>query len=587
MSIQSVQLLDQFTMTVLHKRFEAINREMAYTLARTGRSGVLNTALDFSCTMTDAKHRTVSAGQGLPIHTGAVHLVPKAVVERYGNDILEGDCFINNSSYLGNTHCADVTLCAPVFFEGRLMFYAIARAHLSDIGFSTPTTYGSLANDYYAEGLTLPCLKIQAGYEDNKELVELCKANIRAPEQFYGDYLAIVGAVRTGERRAKEMCERFGIETVLSFLEQFQDYAATMAKDAIARLPAVQVAKEVMHDGVCVGFEAGIPVRTEITVVPEEGRIEVDLTKNIDCLPIGLNMTEATVTASCLTAVLNMLGPQIPRASGAFERVTIRMREGSAIGIPKFPAATSSATTNLAHILIDHIQSMFADIVPDRGSGYGTVGNPASSPCVSGFDSRHGAHFVNQIVLGYWGGPALAGHDGWLTYGSGTTQGMLSQSSVEIVEQQQPIIVEKLELRPDSGGAGKWEGAQGCECVFRAREDAVTFSVNSGGAQFPPAGVAGGKSGSPTRTWKEDRAGSRTELGVFFDVTLQPGERLISYGSGGGGFGDPAERDPAKIERALRDGLLTRDGAKAKYQVFTPGSESEDGTMRLAGAGAR
>ncbi|QGY32954.1 hydantoinase B/oxoprolinase family protein [Pantoea cypripedii] len=557
--------LDPLTMIVLQKRFEAINREMAYTLARTGRSGVLNTALDFSCTMTDAQYRTVSAGQGLPIHTGAAHLVPQAILDRYGENIAEGDCFINNSSYLGNTHCADVTLCAPVFFAGKLVFYSIARAHLSDIGFPTPTTYGSLCSDHYAEGLTLPCLKIQTHYRDNPELIELCKANIRAPEQFYGDYLAIVGAVRTGERRAKEMCERFGVETVLAFLDQYQEYAASMAQAAIARLPAMQVSKTAMHDGVCQGYEQGLPVTATMLVDPEKGQITIDLTENIDCLPIGLNMTEATVIASCLTAVLNMLGPDIPRASGAFNQVQIKMRENSAIGIPRFPAATSSATTNLAHILIDHIQAMFAEVSPARGTAYGTVGNPASAPCVSGFDSRRQAPFVNQMVLGYWGGPALAGHDGWLTYGSGTTQGMLSQSSVEVMEQQQPLIIEKLELRPDSGGVGEWEGAQGCDCVIRVRDDVVTFSVNSGGFQYPPAGVAGGLPGAQTRTWKKDTSGTLSELPIFFDITLQPGERLIAYGSGGGGFGDPKKRRSDKIEKSIRDGLLTVEHARAFY----------------------
>ncbi|MDG4889979.1 MULTISPECIES: hydantoinase B/oxoprolinase family protein [unclassified Mesorhizobium] len=559
------QTLDQLTMVVLQKRFEAINREMAYTLARTGRSGVLNTALDFSCTMTDARHRTVSAGQGLPIHTGAAHLVPKAVRDRYGDNVREGDCFINNSSYLGNTHCADVTLCAPVFFDGRLMFFSIARAHLSDIGFPTPTTYGSLCRDYYAEGLTLPCLRIQADYRDNFELVELCKANIRAPEQFYGDYLAMVGAVRTGERRAREMCERSGVETVLAFLDQYQEYASMMAKSAISRLPAATLSKRAMHDGVSEGFESGLPISATMTVDPTAGEITIDLTDNIDCLPIGLNMTEATVTASCLTAVLNMLGPDVPRASGSFDRVRIKMRENSAIGLPRFPAATSSATTNLAHILIDHIQAMFAEVTDTRGTAYGTVGNPASAPCVSGFDSRRQAPFVNQMVLGYWGGPALAGHDGWLTYGSGTTQGMLSQSSVEVMEQQQPLIIEKLELRPDSGGAGEWEGAQGCDCVIRVRDDAVTFSVNSGGEQFPPAGVAGGLPGGQTRTWKRDLSGALSELPIFFDVTLRPGERLIAHGSGGGGFGDPGKRSREKIEKSISEGLLTEAHAARLY----------------------
>ena len=158
--------LDMFTMVVLRRRIEAIIREMTNALFRSGRSGVLNTAMDFSCSLTDAQFRSISVALGLPVHVGAIHLIPAAVVTKFGDDIAPGDCFVNNSGYLGNTHCADFTLCSPVFHRGKLVFFSVARAHFGDMGFPSPTTYNPRARDVYEEGLMLPCVRIQRGNVD-------------------------------------------------------------------------------------------------------------------------------------------------------------------------------------------------------------------------------------------------------------------------------------------------------------------------------------------------------------------------------------------------------------------------------------
>jgi N-methylhydantoinase B len=560
--------VDIFTMVVLRRRFEAIVREMINALFKSGRSGVLNTAMDFSCSLTDARFQSISLALGLPVHVGAIDLIPRAIVAKFGDDIHPGDCFVNNSGYLGNTHCADFTVCAPVFFEGEIAFYVIARAHLGDMGFPTPTTYSPLSRDVYEEGLILPCVRIQKDYKDVSEVIDICKANIRVPEQFYGDYLAVLAAVRTGEARLKALCAKYGSATVNGFLDEFQNYAERMADQAIRALPKGKVSKEMLYDSETDLYPDGIPIRATVEVDPDEGVITVDLRDNIGNLPLGINMTESTTIAACMTAVLNVLGADVPRCTGSFRRVRLLMREGAAIGKPRFPAATSSATTNLCHALIPHIQSMFAMLSSELGTAYGTIGMPGSCAVVSGHDTRgQGRAFVNQLIMGYWGGPAMHGHDGWLTYGSGASQGILWQSSVEIVEQQQPIIVEKLEIREDSGGAGQWEGAPGAECVIRPRTAPVRFMVNSASRANPPQGVGGGRAGAPMRIARLDGSGDRHELPISVDATLKPGERLLSEGCGGGGFGNPLDRDPALVRASLLAGRISLTRATEIYGV--------------------
>lgn len=563
-----VATLDMFTMLILRRRFEAAILEMVNALFRSGRSGVLNTAMDFSCCVTDAKMQTISTALGLPMHVAAIDLIPRAVIARFGDDIHPGDCFANNSGYHGNTHCGDFTLCAPVFVDGELAFFTVARAHLGDMGFPTPTTYSPLSRDVYEEGLILPCVRIQRAGQDVGEVIDICRANIRAPDQFYGDYLATLAAVRTGERGLQAICRQYGRETVQAFLDQYQAYAEDMASAAIRRLPAGRVAREARYDSDTALYPDGIPVRATLEVDPERAMVRIDLRDNVDNLPLGINMTEATVLASCRNAVLGVLGADVPRCSGAYRRIEIQMREGAAIGRPRFPAATSAATTNLAQVINPLIASMFDELDATMGTAFGTIGNPATCACVSGSDSRHaGRPFANQIIMGYWGGPALHGHDGWLTYGGSGSQGVLWQSSVEVVEQQQPVLVECLEIAVDSGGAGRWEGAPGAHIVYRVRDDDVRFTSNAGGRDFPPLGALGGEPGGPSMAWKLGRDGARTLLPNSLDITLHPGEALDALACGGGGYGDPLERDPTAVAERLAEGWISPSRASDVYGV--------------------
>ncbi|RUM96620.1 hydantoinase B/oxoprolinase family protein [Pseudaminobacter arsenicus] len=569
--------LDLFTMVVLRRRFEAIIREMVNALFKSGRSGVLNTAMDFSCSLTDADFRSVSVALGLPVHVGAIELIPMAVKEKFGEAIRPGDCFVNNSAYHGNTHCGDFTLCVPVFMDDELVFYCIARAHFGDMGFPTPTTYGPDCRDVYQEGLKLPCLRIQRDYQDVTEVTDICRANIRSPEQFYGDYLACLAAVRTGEKRLKELCGKYGRDVVLGFLRKYQDYAETMCVEAIRKLPASSISRTVRYDSMLADYLDGIPLTAKLTIEPDAGEIHVDLTDNVDNLPLGINMSESTVLATCRMNVLGQLGSDIPRCAGSFKRVKVKMREGSAIGKPKFPAATSSATTHLCHLLGSHIQALFAELIDGTGSAYGTIGLPGSSSVVSGDDFRYdGRRFVNQVIMGYWGGPALARHDGWLTYGSVSSQGILWQSSVEVVEQQQPILVEALSIREDGGGAGRHQGAPGAYCVFASRDNPVTFSLGAAARQFPPLGVRGGEAGAATQVSMRRKDGSEIELPSTGDVVIQPGEALVSHGPGGGGYGSPLERDPARVLRDYREGWISRSRLEETYGVVLTGQDGID-----------
>ena len=562
--------IDPLLMVVLSKRFEAISHEMANTMLRAARSGTINTARDFSCGIADWQAKMVCIDEGLPVHIVGAGLAAKSMNDLF-DDIRPGDCFINNSPYYGNSHHADHTLLAPVFYKGKHIFTTISRAHQADIGNHDPSTYMPFATDVYTEGaLDFPCVRIQRDYKDLTDIIRMAKVRIRAPEQWYGDYLAELGSVRTGEKRIIEMCDKYGLDTVLTFTQRWQEYGRTRMIEAIRQLPAGTWVNETRHDPLPIVAQEGIPISVKMTIDPVEAYITLDFTDNIDSLPCGMNMSEATVMACGVSGVLNNLDPTLPHNWGAFSRIIIKTREGCVIGQARHPISASMATTNLADRVINVVQSCFGKVRKDLGLADGAF-MPAAASSVFGVDwRRNNSVYVRQLVIGGAGGPGHYGYDGWFAYGIPVTAGVVHVDSIELNEQAMPLMITKHEIIPDSGGAGQWRGAIGIECWQKPRHDAGSWGFIADGHFNPPQGINEGLPGSPVQLYKFDVAkgpDARTELPTVSMETLQPNEMMISMSSGGGGFGDPLDRDTEKVRHDVREGYVTLEKARDIYGV--------------------
>ncbi len=576
MADESKPRIEPFLMVVLSRRFDAISRQMTNTLLRSARSIVVNTARDFSCSIADAGGRLICLAEGLPIHVASSGLVARTMIDLF-DDIRPGDCFLNNSPYYGNTHHADHTMCVPVFFEGEHLFTTMARAHQADCGNTQPTTYMPFAPDLYQEGaLDFPCVRVQREYRDVEDVVRMARMRIRVPEQWYGDFLAAVGACRIGEREIAALCRKHGVETIKVFLEEWQEYGRKRMVDAIRALPGGTWYNETRLDPFPLVAEEGIQIELEMTIDPEEGFITLDFTGSDDAVPGGLNMSQATVLAAGITGVLNNLDPSLPQNDGAFSRIRFVTRENCVVGPVKHPACASMATTTVADRVINVVQSCFAQLGAQTGMAEGALGMPASCSVISGTDPRRdGAPYINQLTIGGLGGPGVHGHDGWMTYGIPVTGGVLHGDSLEVDEQNFPILYEQHEVIPDSGGAGEWRGAPGVDCRIRQRLAPGTWIYPSDGHFNPAKGVAGGLAGRRSDVWKygpDDR--DRQDLPKVSQEVLQPGEVLVSESCGGGGYGDPLDRDPEKVRRDVREGFVTIEKAREIYGVvIDPGPE--------------
>ena len=558
---------DPMLLSVLSSRFGAILREMSNCVLRASKSGVIKIARDMSCAILTYDHRLVCIEECIPVHAAAIDLTTRPLTELF-DDIEEGDAFLNNCPYTGVTHHADLTLCVPVYFNGKPLFWTVSRAHHADVGAPIPSTYLPYAKTIYEEGLHFPGVRVERGYKELRDIIRMARIKVRVPDLWYGDYLAQVGACRTAERRIKELVEKYGPETIAEFVEAWMAYGERRAAAAIRTLPAGTWTYENRHDPLPGVADEGIPVRASVTVDPDEATITVDVRDNIDCIPSGLNLSETCSIAACRAGVFYNIDHTIPHNEGSARRIRVLLRDNCIVGRPRYPVGTSVATTNVTDRLVNAVSCCFAQIGPTHGMAEGGYQQALGLAVISGEDPRRdGQTYVNQMFIGFGGGPGLPGHDGWVTYGGPVDGGMQILSPTEVDESMFPIHFECRELAIDTLGHGEWDGAPGTLAVYGPVAGEMTAVYCSDGDTYPSKGVRGGSDGAPSINQKRTADGTLVTLPSFHEERCAPGEMFRFVTTAGGGYGAPARRDPAAVARAVDNGWLSPEKAAEVYAV--------------------
>ena len=372
-------------------------------------------------------------------------------------------------------------------------YWVLAKAHQADCGNSKPSTYLGDVVDVYNEGaLIFSAVKIQENYQDNADIVRMCKNRIRVPEIWWGDYLASLGAVRIAERELLALGAEVGWDTLEAYAESWFDYSETKMVEAIRKLKSGRRIIHTAHDPFP-GVPDGIPVKVEVDDRRRGGHDCVDLRDNPDCQPCGLNLTESTSISAAMVGIYNgILDHHVPANAGSFRRINVMVRENCAVGIPRHPFSCSVATTNLADRVSNPVQRAIAEIAPGYGQAEtGPIHGRAwaSSPATT--RGCNGAPFVNQIFLGVTGGAGTAVTDGFLSIIHVGNAGLCRQDSIEVDELHHPIFVAGRHLVPDSEGAGGFRGALSAYAEF-GPIDHCTMKVlyTADGTINPAAGCA-------------------------------------------------------------------------------------------------
>ncbi|GAA1620065.1 hypothetical protein GCM10009789_87150 [Kribbella sancticallisti] len=575
--------MDGVRMAVISSRLNVIVEAMMNTIFRSSRSGVLNAAHDFSCCIVSAGHELVMGAESLPIHMmSGPDLIARAVSEAYP-EVRRGDAFLHNSPYNGNSHAADHCMVVPVIDdEGVHRFTVLAKAHQADCGNSQPTTYMANARDVYEEGaLIFDACRVQQDYQDNEDIIRMLKARIRVPDQWWGDYLALLGAVRLGERRMLDLGGEVGWDLLDEFVGEWFDYSENLMAAAISGLPAGGFRDTTHHDPYP-GAPEGVEINVDILVQPSEGRIRIDLRDNVDCLPNGLNLTESTARTAAMLGVFNSIGDGVPPNAGSLRRIEVELRKNCAVGIPQHPYSCSAATTNLADRVSNLVQRSFAAVAENAGMAECGAVIPAAAAVISGRDPRSGNNFVNQIFLAVTGGAGTPWTDAWLTMFHVGCGGMLRRDSIEGAEMAHPVRIHTQKLVADTEGAGCYRGAPSARVEYGPVGTTLSVAYGTDGALHPALGVRGGLPGGLSQHFRRGIDGELTPLGSQGLIELQDGETIVSITAGGGGYGEPRERPAEQVRRDVAEHWISVERAAEIYGVLL----SRDGGIDVEGTQA-
>jgi len=593
-SASAADSVDAIDLAVLSSRLDSIVREMESTVLRTARSSVVGLSKDFSCSILSSDDELLATAEGLPIHVYGSHLLARSM-RRHHPEFAPGDAFLHNDPYDGNTHAADQSVLVPVFFADEHVFTVCVKAHQADIGNSLPTTYMAGARNVYEEGaLIFPCVRIQHAHTDEEDIIRMAQRRIRVPEVWFGDYLAALAACRVAEEHLQELCGRFAIDRVRTFVRAWLDYSESRAREAIRELPGGALEITGGFDPFP-GVEEGISVRVKVDVDVVRGGVRIDLRDNPDCVSAGLNLTEATARSSAIAGMLLVLNAsreaaeaRVPLNAGSFRCFEVMLREGCVVGIPRHPVSCSMATGGPSATIMALILAAFAREQEGLGAGLPPFGAAPYLGVISGTDPVNGQAYITQFFCGTAGGPATGESDGWLSFVAIAAAGLLYRDSVEVDEQKYPIVIACSRVRPDSEGAGRWRGGPGNLCEYGPRRAPMQVFYALEGIVNRSEGVRGGLASSPPSAFLRSADGSVAELPQSLGaVEVQPGERIGSRSAGGGGYGDPHQREPAHVLQDVREGVLSVARAGSVYGVAIRGDPDRFETLEIDRAKTR
>ncbi len=571
--------IDKVTLQILANHCRGATESMAYTLMRTAYSTFVKETQDFTTGLTTPDGKTFAA----PKEFGATWFVGLD----YGKaidlikDYEEGDIGFTNDPYAGFacTHTPDIHLWKPIFHEGELVCFSVNHIHNTDMGGAVPASCSRTLTEIYQEGIRIPSVKLLSKGKLNDQLLQILLTNVRQSEQNWGDLKALIAAVNTGERKVHEMIKKFGIDQFRSGIQDLLDYSEMQTRTIISSMSDGDYcfADYVDEDSV-----AGPPCRLALTMKVRGDKILFDFTGSDPQLTSSMNIPTGGFNRHTLLLVeiyhaFYTLDPNLLLNSGITQPIECVLPEGTVVN-PQFPAAVgmrSLTVCRLQDVVLGCLSQALPEKMPAAPSGSITIVN------VSTTDPRTGERIMAAIdpLLGGAGGLPFA--DG--PNGSGANMSFLANTPVEINEAEVPIKILRYELVPDSGGAGKNRGGLACNLTFQVfSPDTVITSRNSDRTRFQPCGVLGGKAGKPSHYFLNPGTDNERNLGNTDIITVDPGTVVSVSSSGGGGWGDPLERDVDRVLTDFLKGFVSREAAENDYSVVINGDKVDlDATKKL------
>ena len=541
---------DPVTLAVVEHRLESIAREMTEVMLRTAMSQILNSSRDFSTALLDGDCQLVAQGEGIPVHVSALPVAGAAVRDYFGDTISEGDLFILNDPYFGGSHLPDITIIRPVFHQGRLLFYAVNRAHHSDVGGGTHGGYNPRATEIFQEGIRIPPLKLYDKGVPREDVLQMLSANVRQPENFLGDLNAQIGSVMIAAQRIASLLETYGPDRLLAAVEEILSATERQVRQFISEWPDGVYHGEALVDDD--GFDNKlIPIRAKVTINGDQ--MAIDLGESSPQVTGFINSAYANTRSLAHAAIMYVAPANVAKNEGSMRPVDIIAPKGLIVNANP-PAPVCMSTNHCAEEIVEAVFKALAQAVPKEvNAGFSRRLRYA----ITGQDPRTGRQFIWHFFLARGGGGATYGYDGWPNVGEINVAGGIRSPSIEVTEERFPFFIRRHELRPNSGGQGQWRGGLGgiCDLVYEG-EGTARLNTAGDGIVVPPFGLFEGQDGLP-HDYKILSNGSERSLGSKeTEVKVNPGDHVYCLSSGGGGYGNPSDRSQAADEWDRKNGYV-------------------------------
>jgi N-methylhydantoinase B len=575
--------VDPITLSVIETYLDAVAEEMGDITMHTARSNLIKEGGDFSTALYDGQGRLVAHGRDMPAHQGLFPVLVEQAMGQLGQrGPLTGDMYLTNAEDVAGSHLNDVKLLRPIFWEGRLVAWAANLAHWPDVGGMVPGSYYGQATEIFQEGLQIPLTQVASEDGLREDLMRLLLKNVRGGQERLGDVLAQQAAVQFAERRLGELFDRYGIATFEEACEALIAYSERRMRAAIAAIPdgRYEFQDWMDNDGVT---DRRVRIHVAVEVAGEE--ITLDLCDSDDETAGPVNSPVTQTRSAVYYAVRGVTDHTIPSNTGLFRPIRVLTRPGSVVdcspGVPRVFCTHETATR-----IVDACLGALAQAVPERVPAAGC--GSSFIAIAGGRDPRaHGAHYAwyEPVPGGYGARPTRDGIDGTRVH-----MGNTANTPIEVFERDYPLRCERYELRPDSGGPGRWRGGLGATKTVRALDTPgnapVCTSVSDRNITEPyglASGWSGVRGGFVLDESTPQEAPMPGECPGKTSHVLAPGQAWSIRAAGGGGWGHPHTRPAGLVLADVRAGMVSVEAAARDYGVvLKPGALEVDGEATRA-----
>jgi len=550
--------VDPITLSVISNGFKSIVNEMNLALFRSAYSPVITEGRDIGGAVIDRHGRLVAQGDwDLAVFVALLEFSLKGVLARFDGDIAPGDVFIMNDPFVGGTHFNDVGVVRPVFDGDELTAFVAVCGHWADVGGQEPGSFVANAREHFQEGLRIPPMKLYIAGEPNLAVFDIIEANMRISSERLGDVRAQVGSTRVGEQRLVELAGKYGWDQVTGAMDEAIAHAERLLRSEITKIPDGRFKGEDHVD--MESLDRPIPKKVALELTIDGDSMHFDFTGSD---PESLSASNSTYssTASAVYVTVKSLFPEIPMNHGVFEPIRITAPEHTIVNaLP--PRAISSMAATVYEKVIGAALMALSEAIPEQA-----VGTPYNLINLTIGGRYRDSDFVAYLFSegGFGGRATKDGPPGLVPlYGGGA-----KITPVEVMERRYPIAFEEWALWPDSGGAGRYRGGVGSRKTFRIVDTSVRLSCLGDREYYPPAGVLGGEPGAKHGLIRN--LGTAAEENLTLKVVgypLQDGDTVTILAGGGGGYGDPLDRDPALVAEDVIQGYVTVGHAAERYGV--------------------